>query len=147
MNKICAVISFFFLALFAPVLATAQIETVMVQADSLPGLWKIGFPAWAYRDGTDFRFGPLVDFFCRMDGPRNDVHVYCFDIAGTVRDKGDATFDGSLLHLAWGTMMLRVVVDATQKSPGTFAGSYGIKFAGYAVRTPDQPIASKVALS
>src|SRR4051812_3410208 len=114
-------------------------ETVTVQADSLAGLWKIGFPVWADRVGLELQFGPMLDDFCRVDGARGDAHVHCFEsLLPLTSNDGDVIFEGNHIHLVWGTMMARAVVDATQTSPGIFTGNFTAKLVGIPFNAPDQ---------
>jgi len=57
---------------------------------------------------------------------------------------GDVTLAGNKIHIAWGTMMMRIAIDATEKAPGIFAGSYVAKIAGFVLHAPGQLTARKI---
>jgi hypothetical protein len=111
------------------------IETVEADGlDTLTGIWKIAFPdiTWAVslplmRDGRlTFTLG---DTFCRVTHAGGDeASVIC--LAGGIWRQGTATLDGKNLHVAWGNMMARMVIDTKLENTRAFSGNFGFKFAG-----------------
>jgi hypothetical protein len=123
--------------------AKAQVETVTVTAESMSGIWKIGLPVWGpYRQGTSVSWGPIHDFYCRFEGPAEHLRAYCPRLTGL--GAGDVTLNGNKIHIAWGTMMVRFAIDATEDTPGVFSGSYVAKIAGFVLHAPGQLNARKV---
>jgi len=126
--------------------AQAQPETVTVETNNLAGLWRISMPAGGNVDWRmNVSFGPMFDNFCRLEGPRDNLKAYCMLRNAARSDIGDVSVEGDHVHIAWGSMMLRVTVDGTLQ-PGGFTGYYTIKASGIGVRAPEQMRARKVLL-
>lgn len=127
--------------------ATAQPETISVETHNLAGLWRISMPAGGNVDWRmHVSFGPMFDNFCRLEGPRDNLKAYCMLQNARKSDIGDVSVDGERVHIAWGSMMLRVTVDGTLQ-PGGFTGYYTLKASGIGVRAPEQMRASKILLA
>jgi hypothetical protein len=143
-------ISFVLLALLFPAVTAAQNESVTVEAESLPGLWKIGFPAWSYGTLLSFTFGPVHDDFCRLAGTRDNLNLACLHVRFRVNNtaqRGAVTLSGNRMQVSWGTGMLRGGLDLRQQPSGIFTGNFVMRLAGIPVRSSDQLTASKITLS
>ncbi len=130
--------------------AFAQNETVTVTAESLPGLWKIGFPAWTYSDFLHYTFGPVHDDFCRLDGTRDNLTLACLYVrwrAGGKAQPGAVKLSGNTLHIAWNSLMVQGTLDLTKQPSGIFTGYYTTRFLFVPFRAPEQSSASKFVLS
>jgi hypothetical protein len=139
------------LALFSATAADAgdatRPENVIVNGQSvLSGVWKITRPA-SGSIGTfqDAKFGPMEPGFCRVAQSENDLETHC--VGPSFLWDGTGSVDGQKLHLAWGTMMLRMVVDATLRSPTAFDGTFAIKLSGIVYTDPDTANGTKVDLA
>src|SRR5947207_1911588 len=101
-----------FAFVLAATAAQSQPESVKVERfRGLEVLWKISVPAGF---GVGFtgpaKFGPMRDLYCRI-GQAGDVHC----LSGGYAESGTATLDGDQVHIAWGSMMARMAIDATYK--------------------------------
>ena len=147
MRLIPAAISFTLLSLLSFLPAAAQRETVTVTAESLPGLWKIGFPAWSYRTFLNVKFGPIYDDFCRLAGTRDDLHVACLSARFRVDNdvqQGAVTLRGNSLHILWGGGFLAGALDLAQQSTGIFTGTFSMRFFGVPFGRSDELHAVKI---
>jgi len=92
-------------ALSAPCLAadavSPNIETVVVEASTLVGVWKVPMPGYGVFTLSQMKYGPLHDFFCRVEQPRSDLSVVCLGM-GPKPPSGTVSLDGAKIHLAWG---------------------------------------------
>jgi hypothetical protein len=128
--------------------ATAQPETVTVETDKLAGLWRIGMPMGGTIDWRmNVTFGPMRDTFCRLEGPRGALKAYCLMQLAYKSDVGDVSLEGDHVHIAWGSMMLRVTADGTMQPAGGFTGYYTLKASGIGIRAPEQMTAAKISLA
>lgn len=135
-----------FAALLLPAPAGAEPETVMVETPNLAGLWRISMPVGGSVDWRmNVSFGPMFDNFCRLEGPRDNLKAYCMLQNARKSDVGDVSVEGEHVHIAWGSMMLRVTVDGTLQ-PGGFTGYYTLKASGISIRAPEHMRASKLLL-
>jgi hypothetical protein len=133
--------------LLFPAITAAQPETVTVETDNLAGLWRIGMPMGGAVDWRmNVSFGPMRDTFCRIEGPRDDLRAYCLLYLSRRSDVGTVSLDGNHIHIAWGSMMLRMTLDGTLQPAGGFTGYYTIKASGIGVRAPEELSASKISL-
>jgi hypothetical protein len=117
--------------------AHAQIdEPESVTVHGPTGIWRVSGPGWL-KAGLfqGFQWGPLRQRYCRVVTGEQGLRTRCYS-----RDYGTSDTlesDGHNVHLAWGTMMARIVMDGTMESPTRFTGHFGVKLAGVPVRDPD----------
>jgi hypothetical protein len=106
-------------------------ETVIVTAGTLTGVWKIAKPHQVTKDGFfgAIKWGPLGDYYCRIERQQDGLISAC--LAGG--QAGTVTVDGAHIHFAQGTMMARLVLDGTLRSPTHFQGFMEAKLAGISV--------------
>jgi hypothetical protein len=126
------------LAAFSP--ALAQPETVAVEHQrSLSGLWRISVPAgFGIGLGGPAHFGPMRDLYCRIT-QGDDIHC----LSGGYPRSGTATLDGDKVHIAWGTMMARMAIDAIYKDGG-FTGTFAFKLSGIRHDAPERSVAARI---
>lgn len=128
--------------------AAAQPETITVETDKLAGLWRISMPAGGNVDWRmNVTFGPMRDTFCRLEGPRGALKAYCLMQLTYKSDVGNVSVEGDHVHIAWGSMMLRVTADGTMQPAGGFTGYYTLKASGIGIRAPEQMSAAKISLA
>jgi len=129
---------------FAFVLAASaaqpQPETVTVERlRGLEGLWKISVPAGF---GVGFtgpaKFGPMRDLYCRIS-QGGDIHC----LSGGYAESGTAALDGDQVHVAWGSMMARMAIDAIYKDNG-FTGTFTFKLSGIRHDAPEPSIGIRI---
>lgn len=93
------------------------------------------------------KWGPLVDRYCRIDRSLAKLNVYCLGNGKGLFAKGTVTVDGTKIHLAWGTMMLRMVIDGALLTSSNFTGNAGLKLSGIEFDDPEMSLAKKLTLS
>jgi hypothetical protein len=129
-----------FAFLLAATAVQAQPETVSVERSrSLEGLWKISVPA-GIRVGLSgpAKFGPMRDLYCRIT---QDGDIHC--LSGGFAQNGTAALDGDNVHIAWGTMMARMAIDATYKD-GSLTGTFTFKLSGIRHDAPEPSIGARI---
>lgn len=123
------------LLLAAPAMAQdLPVETVNAHGTSLVGVWRVGSPDSISASGffSPFQWGPERQHFCRI-APRNtDLEMMC---SGGPENWTVAT-DGNHVHFAWGTMLLRFVLDGELQDMGHFRGRYQFKISGITYESP-----------
>jgi len=132
------------LCLLATGAAAQEVEQVTVYGGSLSGVWKIAAPS--YVQVTIFNgihWGPLHDGFCRIDRDASGYATHCFGQEHAGRG-GTLETDATHFHLAWGTMLARMVFDGTMESATRFTGHFAIKLAGITMENPDASEGSKM---
>jgi hypothetical protein len=138
-------------AMAAGLLATAALadpaETVVVENGALTGIWKIDLPESAVlEDFGRAQFGTLKPRYCRVEERRGGrLEIACLG-PYLIKD-GDGTREGTTLHLAWGSMMLRLAIDATLTSSRAFAGTFKFKISGVVYDDPDQVTGARLVLA
>jgi hypothetical protein len=122
LTKKAAVFAFVFTA----TAVQSQPETVNVERTrGLEGLWKISVPAgFGIGFSGPAKFGPMRDLYCRVT---QSGSIHCLS-GGYARD-GTAALDGDRVHIAWGSMMARMAIDAAFKE-GSFIGTFTFKLSG-----------------
>jgi hypothetical protein len=137
MRKLLA--PFCFLAACCP--ALAQPETVAVEHQrNLSGLWRISVPAgFGVSLGGPAHFGPMRDLYCRIT-QAGDIHC----LSGGYPRSGAAALDGDKVHIAWGTMMARMAIDALYQDGG-FTGTFTFKLSGIRHDAPERSVATRIA--
>jgi hypothetical protein len=113
---------------------TDEPENVTVQGPT--GIWRVSGPGWMTASlFGGITWGPLRERYCRVVWGERGLHTRCYS-----RDYGTSDTlesDGHAVHLAWGTMMARIVMDGTMESATRFTGHFGVKIAGVPVRDDD----------
>ena len=122
--------------------AYAQPETVIVERSrGLEGLWKISVPAgFSVSFGGPAKFGPMRDVYCRIT---QDENIRCLN--GGYAESGTAEMDGGMAHIAWGSMMARMTIDATYKDGG-LNGIFAFKLGGIRHNAPERSIGERIIL-
>ena len=120
--------------------AQAQPETVVVERNrGLEGLWKISVPAgFSVSFSGPAKFGPMRDLYCRIT---KEGSIHC--LSGGYAKTGTAELDGDKVHIAWGSMMARMAIDATYKDGG-LNGTFAFKLAGIRHDAPERSIGGRV---
>ncbi len=113
--------------------AAAQVESVTVNANAVPGIWKLTRPNYIGKDGLfgAWKCGPARDTFCRLEQAGDELIHHCL-AAG----EGSATISGSHIHFAWGSMMARLAIDGEFQSDASFSGHTVVKLAGISAADP-----------
>ncbi len=123
-------LAFALMLLAAPAMAqdAAPIETIESSGlNTLTGIWKIAFPEMILNDS--YRWSQATETFCRVTHDGGDqASITC--LAGGAGRNGTATLEEKNLHLAWGSMVARMVVDAKLDGTRTFSGVYALKLTG-----------------
>ena len=118
----------------------AQPETVVVERNrGLEGLWKISVPAgFSVSFGGPAKFGPMRDVYCRIT---QDDAIRCLN--GGYAESGTAEMEGDAVHIAWGSMMARMTIDATYKD-GSLNGIFAFKLGGIRHNAPERSIGERI---
>jgi len=88
-------------------------------------------------------WGPLIDRICRIGHDHEGYDTHCFYQKGS---GGTLEVDGSHFHLAWGSMLARMVYDGEMTSATTFRGHSAAKLMGVAITDPDVSEGRKIAV-
>jgi hypothetical protein len=132
------------LVAFAFVLVTtavhAQPETVSVERSrKLEGLWKISVPdSFGIGFSGPAKFGPMREMYCRII-QNGDIHC----LSRGYPQSGTAALDGDKVHIAWGSMMARMAIDATYKG-GEFTGTFTFKVSGFRHDAPELSLGERI---
>jgi hypothetical protein len=118
----------------------AQTESVNVERSrGLEGLWKISVPAgFGIGLGGPAKFGPMRDVYCRIS---QDGDIHC--LSGGYAENGTAGLDDDNAHIAWGSMMARMAIDARYKDGG-LTGTFTFKLSGIRHDAPEPSIGSRI---
>lgn len=129
-----------FASLLLATAVQAQPETVNVERSrGLEGLWKISVPAgFSIGFSGPAKFGPMRDLYCRIT---RDGDIYC--LSGGYPESGTATLDGAKVHIAWGSMMARMAIDAAYKDGGV-TGTFTFKLSGIRHDAPEPSIGARL---
>jgi hypothetical protein len=130
----------FALLLLAPPAAAQQTEQVTVEKDrGLVGLWRVSVPKSIGIHGlfTPAEFGPMRNAYCRIE---DDLAIHCLN-GGYMRE-GTVTPDGGAVHIAWGMMMARFVIDAN-RSGDVLTGAFTFKLSGFSHRAPAPSVSER----
>ena len=132
-----------FLLLATPC-AAQETESITVNASALVGAWKLTQPSYVVKEGLfgDIKFGPLSDNFCRIEQKKRDLTIHCL-----VRGVGRTTLDRGNIHLAWGIVMARVVIEAVLQPDLSFTGHETFKLVGISSEDPNMSSGRKADLS
>jgi hypothetical protein len=118
----------------------AQPEIVSVEhSRRIDGLWKISVPAgFSVGLSAPAKFGPMRDLYCRIT---QGGDIYC--LSGGYSENGTATLDGDSVHIAWGSMMARMAIDATYKDD-SLIGTFTFKLSGIRHDAPEPSIGARI---
>jgi hypothetical protein len=127
--------------------AAPEGETVLVRSADISGIWKIETPDGGQINvGGEDSFGPTEEEFCRIGQKAGDLSVRCLG-PHHYTQVGDGEIDDGKLHLAWGSMMLRFVIDAPLYSSVAFEGRFAVKLVGSRHQAPTPVKGAKLSLS
>ena len=124
--------------------APAQdVEQVTVYGGNLSGFWHVTGPSWLQM--TLFghvTWGPLRGAYCRLS---HDTDGYTSHCPGQGAGRGGTlSVDGTHFHLAWGTMLARMVYDGEVTSATAFSGHFAAKLMGIPITNPDVSEGTKI---
>lgn len=107
---------------------TAQpVETVTVRDAALTGLWKIAVPEGLGTNFVHTHFGPMKNIFCRITQTGTAFTINCLN--GGFSRSGTGTIEGNKVHIAWGVMMARMVIDG-EHAGNSIDGHFTFKLSG-----------------
>ena len=126
--------------------AAGPVETVTAASSSLSGTWRIAEPKSVALEGVgSATFGALEDRYCRFEQAGRKLRIHC--LGPYLLKDGDGTVDGTALHLAWGSMMLRFAIDATVDESARFDGVFAAKLSGIRYDDPDRVTGTRLVLA
>mgnify|MGYP001556562019 CR=1 FL=1 len=113
--------------------AAQPVESVTVTANALLGIWKVTCPHALGKSGFfgDWKWDTARDGFCRVGQGQGELTFHCLSMGA-----GTASLSGTHVHLAWGSMMARFVIDGEFQSQSNFAGHAAAKLAGISIEDP-----------
>ena len=121
-----------------------EIEQVTVYGGNLSGFWHVSGPSWLQMTFLGkITWGPLHGSICRIGHDHEGYDTHCFYQKGS---GGTLEVDDSHFHLAWGTMLARMVYDGEVTSATAFHGHFAAKLVGIAITDPEVSEGSKIAL-
>ncbi len=134
-------LAFLLLASAAP---AQDIEQVTVYGGNLSGFWKVTGPSWLQITLLGkVNWGTMRSGLCRIGHDHEGYDTHCFRQKGS---GGTLEVDGSHFHLAWGSMLARLVYDGEVSSANQFHGHFAAKLMGISITDPDMSDGSKIAL-
>jgi hypothetical protein len=121
-----------------------ETESVTVNASAMLGIWKISRPNYVRKNGLfgDWIFGPVSDFFCRMERNGDAIAMPCLSSG-----EPTVTFEAGKIHLAQGIALARFVVDGVMQPGPSFTGHAAIKLAGIGTEDPGISSGTRLDLS
>jgi hypothetical protein len=132
------------LTLMALPSAAQDVEKVTVYGGSLSGFWHVIQPSWLQMNlFGKLTWGPPIDRICRIGHGHEGYDTHCYFQKG---NGGTLEVDGSDFHLAWGSMLARMVFDGEVTSATAFQGHFAAKLMGLAVTDPAISQGHKIAL-
>lgn len=121
-----------------------EVEQVTVYGGNLSGFWHVAGPSWLQINMFGkVTWGPLTDRICRIGHDHDGYDTHCYRQKG---NGGALDVDGSHFHLAWGTMLARMVYDGEVTSATAFRGHFAAKLMGIAITDADISEGRKIAL-
>jgi hypothetical protein len=123
--------------------AVAQdVESVTVRANAVLGIWKITHPHALAKAGLfgDWKWERRRDSFCRIEQAGSGMAFHCLSMG-----EGTVTVSGNRIHLAWGSMMARLVIDGEFQSDASFSGHSAAKLAGITIEDPAISSGARIA--
>lgn len=148
MRILSAVLSFALMAFAAAAVDEAP-EIAWGKGSDLSGIWRIATPAGGKITvgfGSDVQFEAMEEEFCRIGQKGDDLWVRCLG-PHHYSQVGEGEIDGGKLHLAWGSMALRFVIDAPLVSAVHFDGRFAVKVVGSRHEAPEAATGTKLALA
>lgn len=125
-------------------LSAQEVEQVTVYGGSLSGFWHVQGPSWLMISlFGKINWGPLHGSICRIGHDHEGYDTHCYLQKGR---GGTLEVDGSHFHLAWGTMLARMVYDGEATSATAFRGHFAAKLMGIAITDPDVSEGRKITL-
>lgn len=125
--------------------AAQDVEQVTVYGGSLSGFWHVTGPTWLQVNLLGkVTWGPLIERICRIGHDHEGYDTHCYYQKGK---GGTLEVDSSHFHLAWGSMVARMVYDGEVISATAFTGHFGAKLMGITVTDPDVSEGHKIALN
>jgi hypothetical protein len=123
-----------------------EVEQVTVYGGNLSGFWRVMGPSsLAIHLFGKVEWGALRPAYCRIDHDGEGYASHCFGRGDTER-QGALETDGKHFHLAWGSMLARLVYDGEVTSSTGFEGHFAAKLVGIAVTDPDLSKGDKIAI-
>lgn len=124
--------------------AAQEVEQVTVYGGSLSGFWHVIQPSWLQMNlFGKLTWGPPIDRICRIGHDHEGYDTHCYYQKGS---GGTLEVDASHFHLAWGSMLARMVYDGEVTSATAFHGHFGAKLMGIVITDPDLSEGNKIAL-
>ena len=121
-----------------------EIEQVTVYGGNLSGFWRVEGPtSLGIHMFGKTEWGPQRPGFCRIDHDQDGYATHCFHQRG---NGGTLEVDGTHFHLAWGTMLARLVFDGEVTSATSFEGHFAAKLMGIPITNPDASRGAKIAI-
>jgi hypothetical protein len=122
--------------------AAQDVENVTVSANAVPGIWKITHPHSLTKAGVfgEWKWGQPRESFCRIEQAGTEMAFHCLSMGN-----GTVTISGNHIHLAWGSMMARLVIDGEFQSGSSFAGHSAAKLAGISIEDPAISSGARIA--
>jgi hypothetical protein len=121
-------------------------EQVTVYGGTVAGFWNIDRPESASTsDFHNVKWGPIKTWLCRIEQARAEATVHC--LGGPSLQNGTASLSDGKIHLAWGMMMTRLVVDGTFDTPTHYTGTFALKLAGISHNNPAPVSGTKIVPS
>jgi hypothetical protein len=132
------------LLLLTATASAQEVEKVTVYGGNLSGFWHVTEPSWLNMGMFGkVTWGPPMDRICRIGHDREGYDTHCYYQKG---NGGMLEVDGSHFHLAWGSMLARMVFDGEVISATAFRGHTAAKLMGIAITDPDISEGRKIAL-
>jgi hypothetical protein len=132
------------LCLAATAALAQDVEKVTVYGGNLSGFWQVAGPSWLQMTlFGKITWGPLHGSICRIGHDHEGYDTHCFQQKG---NGGTLEVDGSHFHLAWGSMLARMVYDGEVTSAIAFRGHFAAKLMGIAITDSDISEGNKIAL-
>lgn len=146
MRKLIAVLLLLLLTPGTAAVADDALDTVVVTGDALAGVWQIQRPAYAQIKGlfSPLIWGPAREDYCRFETRGTALTAHCMPMG----IPGDLSLDGMHVHLTWGTMLGREVLDGDVQGPGRFTAFASMKLVGFTALADPAPMqAHRLTLS
>jgi hypothetical protein len=123
-----------------------EVEQVTVFGGTVAGFWKIDRPeSVVVTFFHSVKWGPVKSWLCRIDQAKAEATVHC--PGGPILQNGTATLSDGKIHLAWGFMVARLVVDGTFETPTHYTGTFAFKLAGISHENPTPVSGTKIVPS
>lgn len=131
-----------------PGAATADdaLDTVVVTGAALAGVWQIQRSEYASIKGmfSPLIWGPARTDYCRFEPKDKALIAYCLPRG----IPGNLSIDGTHVHLAWGSMLGREVLDGELQTSDQFTAHWGVTLVGLSAFVDPAPMqAQRLTLS